>query len=105
MIELNGLHDGTIDLGMTRPSAYDEELEFRRLPPERLVVALPRSWNLPLTAPKAADGDMLPSIDLAAPHGRDVRHILERRGPLLRSNCRPPQFNLIRTSRRDTRSE
>jgi len=70
--QLNGLHDGTIDLGMIRPTAYDEDLEFRRLPPERLIVALPRSWNVSLTTPKGADAGSLPIMDLAALNARDV---------------------------------
>lgn len=71
--QLNGLRDGTLDLGMIRPTAYEKNLEFRALPPERLVIAVPRSWNLPVTLSKAADtnADTLPLIDLSALNGRD----------------------------------
>lgn len=70
--QLAALRDGTLDLGMIRPSAYDEELAIRRLPPERLVMALPRSWNLPVSSlNESADDDALPTCELSALRNRD----------------------------------
>jgi DNA-binding transcriptional LysR family regulator len=74
--QLAGLRDGTLDLGMIRPSAYDEELAIRRLPPERLVMAVPSSWELPIAGmderrDERGDADALPACELSELSNRD----------------------------------
>ena len=70
--QITALQDGTIDLGMMRATDAEDALEFRELPSERLVAAVPRSWNLPVTPANDADGaDVLPILDLALLDGRD----------------------------------
>lgn len=67
--QLRALHTGTIDVGMVRPTASSEELTFRRLPPDRLLVAYPRSWDLPLDASTSGD-DEPPRVKLSTLHDR-----------------------------------
>jgi DNA-binding transcriptional LysR family regulator len=67
--QLGALRDGTIDLGMIRPPVDDDELSFRALPPERLVVALPRAWQLVKAPPQHEDG--LSILDISALNGCD----------------------------------
>ena len=70
--QILALQDGTIDLGMMRGTGTDPGLESRDLPAERLVVAVPRSWDLPVQRPpEDEDPDALPVLDLAQLDGRD----------------------------------
>lgn len=55
--QLAALRDGTLDLGMIRPSAYDEQLAIRRLPSERLVLAVPLPWGVAVSASNDAATD------------------------------------------------
>lgn len=82
--QLAALRDGTLDLGMIRPSAYDEQLAIRRLPPERLVMAVPRSWKLPVSrvdgrADGRPDDDGLLTCELSALRNRDFVMYSEER--------------------------
>lgn len=101
--QISGLRASTLDLGMIRPTAHDDALEFRRLPPERLIVALPRLWNLPVTLRRTADtdADTLPSIDLAALGGRDFVTYSED-GARYFHELLTAAFNLLRITPRYT---
>jgi DNA-binding transcriptional LysR family regulator len=69
--QIIALQDGTIDLGMMRGTGTDPGLESRELPAERLVAAVPRSWNLPVQHPNDDAEGALPILDLALLDGRD----------------------------------
>lgn len=63
--QLEGLSSGAIDLGLGRPSSADPELEYRRLPPENLRLALPGRSELLQGAGQP------PKLSLSAMHNQD----------------------------------